>query len=211
MKEDGQWFTEDIFSNVFKFTQLLSSEQTGYDTMCTPFLYLRSGNSSVCKLRSTIRFSPIACSTLIAQMFPVYNWNNNSFVETLSKLPRHEVFSFIANGSQSVNFPAVNSDTSLCKVKIDNDFKSTLQNIYASTAIMFQNFESLLKTLFPQPLCQLLKFNMSKLIQLNMPLYEKFPRVLAKFINRHLKVQYACIMFQNDAAAPVLPDVLYLL
>ena len=48
---------------------------------------------------------------------------------------------------------------------------------------------------------------MSKLIQLNMPLYEKFPRVLAKFINRHLKVKYACIMFQNDAAAPVLPDV----
>ena len=85
MKEDGHWFTEDIFSNVFKFTQLLSSGQTGYDTMCTPFLYLHSGNSSVCKLRSTIRFSPIACSTLIAQMFPVYNWNNNSFVETLSK------------------------------------------------------------------------------------------------------------------------------
>ena len=28
MKEDGHWFTEDIFSNVFKFTQLLSSEQT---------------------------------------------------------------------------------------------------------------------------------------------------------------------------------------
>ena len=147
MKKNCHWFTDDIFSNVFKFTQLLSSEQTGYDNMCTPFLYLRSGNSSVCELRSTIRFSPTACSTLIAQMFPVYNWANNSFIETLSKLPRHKVFTFVANGSQSVNFPAVNSD-SLCKVIIDNDFRSTLQNIYASTAIMFQNYESLLWMMF---------------------------------------------------------------
>ena len=127
MKEDSHWFTEDIFSNVFKFTQLLSSGQTGYDTMCTPFLYLRSGNSSVCKLRSTIRFSPIACSTLIAQMFPVYNWNNNSFVETLSKLPRHEVFSFIANGSQSVYFPAVNSAKSKLTMISNQHFKIFMQ------------------------------------------------------------------------------------
>ena len=44
-------------------------------------------------------------------------------------------------------------------------------------------------------------------IQINMPLYAKFPRILAKFINRHLKVKYACIMFGNDAAAPVLPGI----
>ena len=39
IKENGHWFTEDILSNVFKFTQLLSSDQTGYVNMCTPFLF----------------------------------------------------------------------------------------------------------------------------------------------------------------------------
>jgi hypothetical protein len=42
IKGNGHWFTEDIFSNVFKFTQLLSSDQTGNVNMCTPFLFLHS-------------------------------------------------------------------------------------------------------------------------------------------------------------------------
>ena len=59
IEDNGNWFTTDTFSNVFKFTQLLTSDKTGNVNMCTPFLFLRSENSSVCKLWPTIRFSDV--------------------------------------------------------------------------------------------------------------------------------------------------------
>ena len=77
------------------------------------------------------------------------------------------------NSNEAVAFPNVNSKTDLCKALIDQDFKSILQNIYVSSALMFHNYEDLLETFFPEPLCQMLKFNMPASIQLGMPLYVK--------------------------------------
>ena len=167
IEDNGHWFTTDTFSNVFRFTQLLTSDKTQDVNMCTPFLFLRSENSSVCKLGPTIRFSNEACSSLVNQLVANYNWANNSFVETLSRLPLRKVLTFVENANQAVDFPNVNSETSLCKVVIDSDFRSTLQNIYMSSAIMFQNYENLLETFFPEPLCQILSFNIPDSIHIN--------------------------------------------
>ena len=72
---------------------------------------------------------------------------------------------------------------------------------------MFSNYEHLLETYFPKPLCQTLKFNFPQQIVIHMPLYKKFPRVLAKFLNANLKVPSTCILFESDATAQALPAV----
>ena len=167
IEDNGNWFTTDTFANVFRFTQLLTSDNTQDVNMCTPFLYLRSENSSVCKLGSTIRFSDEACSSLINQLVTIHDWANDSFVVTLSRLPLHKVYTFVDNGNQDVDFPNINSETKLCKVEIDADFRSTLQNIYMSSALMFKNYENLLETFFPEPLCQILSFNIPDSIHIN--------------------------------------------
>ena len=144
---------------------------------------------------------------MVNQLVRFHDWANSSFITTLSRLPLRKVFTFVENVNEAVAFPNVNSKTDLCKAVIDQDFKSTLQNIYVSSALMFSNYENLLATFFPEPLCQMLTFNMPASIQLGMPLYVKYPRILAKFINKHLKLKSACIMLGNDATAPVLPDI----
>ena len=140
-------------------------------------------------------------------MIRFHDWHNSSFLSPLSKLPLRKVFTFVENANEFVAFPNVNSETELCKAIIDPDFKSTLQNIYVSSAIMFSNYEELLTTFFPEPSCQKLTFNMPTSSQLGLPLYVKFSRILAMFINKHLKLKSACIMFGNDEIAPVLPDI----
>ena len=207
IEENGSWFTRDTFSNVFRFTQLLNSDITQDVTMCTPYLYLRSENSSVCKLGPIIHFNDAACSSLIANLFAFRSWENNTFEITLSKLPKNTVYTFVDNGGIGVDFPNINDYSKLCKVEIDLDFISTLQNIYVSTASMFGNYELLLETFFPAPLCQKLKFNFPQSIDVNMPLYKKIPRLLAKFMSVNLKIPYACILLENDATAQVLPAV----
>ena len=113
----------------------------------------------------------------------------------------------IVDRGKKVFFLDVNGNQEMCKVKIDLDFLSTLQNIYVSTASMFSNYEHLLETYFPKPLCQTLKFNFPQQIVIHMPLYKKFPRILAKFLNANLKVPSTCILFESDATAQALPAV----
>ena len=203
---NGHWFTEDIFRNVFKYTQLQESDFSQKVNMCTQFLYIRSQNSSVCKLGGKINFNDASCSSLIANLFAFRDWNNNTFVDTLSKLPQNKVYTFVDRGPR-VKFLDVNSNIETCKVRIDMDFLSTLQNIYIGTATMFSSFEHLLETYFPQPPCQTLKFNFPQEIVANMPLYKKFPRVLAKFLNANLKVPSTCILFESEATAQPMPVV----
>ena len=173
-EEHGNWFTEDTFSNVFKYTQLLDSDISQDVNMCTQFLYLRSENSSVCKLGPKIHFNDVSCSALVANLFAFRDWENNTFEVTLSKLPKNTVYTFVDKG-ETVSFLDINGNRKMCKVKIDLDFLSTLQNIYVSTASMFANYEHLLETYFPKPLCQTLKFNFPQQIVIHMPLYKKFP------------------------------------
>ena len=109
IEDNGSWFTKDTFSNVFRFTQLLNSDITQDVNMCTPFLYLRSGNSSVCKLGPTIHFSDEACSSLITRLFAFHGWENDTFVTTLSRLPLNTVYTFVDNGDLGVTFNNIKS------------------------------------------------------------------------------------------------------
>ena len=54
---DGQWFTEDIFRNVFQYSQIQETDFSQKTDMCNQFLYLRNGNSSVCKFGRIIHFN----------------------------------------------------------------------------------------------------------------------------------------------------------
>ena len=125
----------------------------------------------------------------------------------MSRLESNTVYTFIDKGEAGMSFRDINVDFKKCKVKIDLDFLSTLNNIYTGTASMFSNFEYLLETYFPQPLCQTLKFNFPQQIAIHMPLYKKFPRVLPKFLNANLKVPYACILFESNTTAQALPTI----
>ena len=203
---DGQWFTEDLFRNVFKYTQLQESDFSQKVDMCNQFLYLRKGNSSVCKLGRIIHFNDNSCSSLITNLFAFKDWSNDSFVNTLSRLPQNTVYTFVDRG-QTMKFLNVNSNVFKCKVRIDMDFLSTWRNVYVGTATMFASYEHLLETYFSKPPCQTLKFNFPQEIVANMPLYNKFPRVLAKFLNANLRVHSTCILFENEATAQPMPVV----
>ena len=104
-------------------------------------------------------------------------------------------------------FPNVNSKTDFCKAVIDPDFRSTLQNILVSSAALFHNYEDLLQTFFPEPSCQQFIFNIPTSIQSGLHLYKKLPRILAMFINKHLKIQSACTVFEHNKTALALPPI----
>ena len=112
------------------------------------------------------------------------------------------MFSFVENVDDFVHFPDVNSKTDFCKAIIDPDFKATLQNIFVSSAVMFGTYEELLTTFFREPACQKLTFNLPTSIQSGLHLYEKFPQILAKFINKLLKIKSVCTVFYNNKTAP---------
>ena len=109
---NGELFTEDIFRNVFKYTQLQESDFSQIVNMCTPYLYIRNGNSLVCKLGREINFNDDSCSTMIANLFKFHGWNNNSFIEPMSKLPQNKVYTFVDRGPK-VKFLDVGSISSV--------------------------------------------------------------------------------------------------
>jgi hypothetical protein len=117
------------------------------------------------------------------------------------------MFTFVENADEIVKFPNVNSETDLCKAIIDPDFQATLQNIFVSSAVMFRSYEELLTTFFPEPQCQKLTFKLPTSILSGLHLYEKFPRILAMFINKHLKFKSVCTVFYNNGTAPNLPQI----
>ena len=49
IQADGQWVTRDTFSNIFRYTQLISNAETMDFNLCNSFLFIRSDNASVCK------------------------------------------------------------------------------------------------------------------------------------------------------------------
>ena len=202
---DGQWFTEDIFRNVFRYSQIQETDFSQTTDMCVQFLYIRNGNSSVCKFGRIIHFNDDQCSSLISNLFSFKNWNNNSFVATLATLPQNTVYTIIDRG-QITKFSDVN-DVTTCKVQIDSDFLSTWRNVYIGTATIFANYEHLLQTYFTKTPCQTLKFKFPQEMIGNMPLYSKFPRVLAKFLNANLKVHSTCILLKDEASAHPMPVV----
>ena len=94
-----------------------------------------------------------------------------------------------------------------CKVTIDKDFHSALENIYSATSITLHDFETLLASYFPEPVCQTLKFNIPTSSQKYTKLYSLYPRLLAKFLAQHLKVKYTCLILENNATSDPLPVV----
>ena len=202
----NQWFTEDIFKNIFQFSQIQETDFSQSTHMCNQYLYLRKGNSSVCKLGRVIHFNDNQCSSLISNPFPFKNWSNNSFVTTLAGLSDDTVYTFIDRG-QRIKFIRVNDITSTCKVKIDLDYLSTWRNVYIGTATVFSSYEHLLQTFYPKPPCQILKFNFPTEIIVDIPLYNEFPRILAKFLDANLRVPATCILLKHEASAQPMPSL----
>ena len=109
VQADGQWVTKAIFSDIFRYTQLLSSAEILDMNLCNPFLFIRNENESVCKYGSEIRFSNEACSTMVNQMIRLSTWPDSSFTYALSKLPLGQMHTFVENKDELVVFPNVNS------------------------------------------------------------------------------------------------------
>ena len=135
-------------------------------------------------------------------MIKFNSWPDNSFQQSLLTLPRGKMFTFVENVDDEVKFPNVNSVIDFCKAIVDPDFQATLQNIFVSSAVMFKSYEELLTTFFPEPPCQKLTFKLPTSILPGLHLYEKFPRILALFINKHLKFKSVCTVFLNKDTAP---------
>ena len=96
--------------------------------------------------------------------------------------------------------------TDYCKAIVDPDFRAALQNIFVSSAVMFQSYEKLLETFFPEPPCQKLTFKLPDSILPGLHLYEKFPRILALFTNKHMKFKSVCTVIENGDRSLDLPE-----
>ena len=208
MDEDGtNWSTVDAFPNVFRYTQLLEIDWTNRVEMCNPFLYLKSGNSSVCKLQSRLGFDDLSCAELVNTLFTEFGLPNSVFAKQLSKLASGLVFTVVQINESNINFDPIDDPTFFCKVTIDRDFHSALENIYSATSITLHDFKTLLASYFPEPVCQTLKFNIPTASQKYTKLYSLYPRLLAKFLAQHLKVKYTCLILENNATSDPLPVV----
>ena len=159
IQADGQWIAQDTFQNIFRYSQLLKVDSFNFG-LCNSFLFIKSDNASVCKAGQEIRFSAKACSALVNGMIKFNNWPDNSFEESLSKVPSGKMYTYVENDNGEILFPNVNSMTDYCKAVVDPDFRAALQNIFVSSAVMFQSYEKLLETFFPEPPCQKLTFTL---------------------------------------------------
>ena len=207
-KMNNHWYTENTFRNIFSFSQSEEDNFGRSSNICTQHLYLKNGNSSICKYRNTIRFNDLQCSILLASLFHFNHWNNNTFVATMKGLDDNVIYTtrYIPDG-QRIKFFPINNDYPTCTVKIDLDYLSIWRNIYVGTATIFANFEHLLQTFFPKTLCQTLKFQFPIDIVNDFPLYDKFPKILAKFLNANLKIPATCILLENEASGRPMPSL----
>ena len=127
MEKDGiNWIAIDTFPNVFRYTQLLEIDWTNRVEMCNPFLYLKSGNSSVCKLQSRLGFDDLSCAELVNTLFTEFGLPNSVFATQLSKLAAGLVFTVVQINESNINFDPIDDPTFFCKVTIDRDFHSAL-------------------------------------------------------------------------------------
>jgi hypothetical protein len=204
----GQWRTRQTYSNIFRYTKLKHQNTVDYN-LCTSFLIIRNNNSTVCKLGEEIRFSALACSELAYKLViggRLKLFHSRYFEQTLLNLPQGKMFTFLQNKIEAVEFPNVNSETNFCIAKIDPAIKANIENIFISSAMMFENYEELLQTFFPKPICQIFNFELPASILQGIHLYEMFSRTLAMFINKHLQYEAVCAVFIHDTNAPALPS-----
>ena len=140
IQTDGQWIAQETFADIFKYSQLLKVDSMIFG-LCNSFLFIKSNNASVCKAGQEIRFSAKACSALVNKMIKFNTWPDDSFENTLSNVPSGRMYTYIENDNGEISFPNVNSITDHCKAIIDPDFRAALQNIFVSSAVMFQHYE----------------------------------------------------------------------
>ena len=134
MEIDGtSWSTVANFPDVFRYTQLLEIDWTNRLEMCNPFLWLKSGNSTVCKLQSRLEFDDLSCSKLVGTLFTKFALPNNFFAEQLSKLDTETVYTVVQETEKLISFEHIDDPEFSCKVNIDKDFHSALANIYSAT------------------------------------------------------------------------------
>jgi hypothetical protein len=201
------WYTEGPFRNIFSFSQSEEDDFSRSSSICTQHLYLKNGNSSVCKYRNTIRFNDLECSILLGSLFHFNEWHNDTFVSMMKNIDENVIYTtmYISDGRRIKFFP-INNELPTCIVKIDLDYLEIWRNLYEATATIFANYEYLLETFFPKALCQNLKFQYPIDIVNNFPLYDKFPKLLAKFLNAHLKIPATCILLKHEASGRPMPS-----
>ena len=116
--EDGtNWSTIDAFPNVFRFTQLLEIDWTDRVEMCNPFLCLKSGNSTVCKLQSRLEFDDLSCSELVGTLFTKYAVPSNYFADQLSKLDTETDYTVVQKTEKLISFQPIVRHCGKCQMQ----------------------------------------------------------------------------------------------
>ena len=118
MEIDGtSWSTVANFPDVFRYTQLLEIDWTNRLEMCNPFLWLKSGNSTVCKLQSRLEFDDLSCSKLVGTLFTKYAVPNNYFADQLSKLDTETVYTVVQKTEKLISFQPIVRHCGKCRMQ----------------------------------------------------------------------------------------------
>ena len=104
---------------------------------CTPFLFIRNHNSSVCKLGEQIRFNDKACSKLVNTLTKFPPYAEEIFENSLASVPQGKMYSFIQTTTENIIFTNINSIENFCVAEVDQDMKRIIENIYMNSGVMF--------------------------------------------------------------------------
>ena len=163
--------------------------------MCSGFCIFRDGT---CQLRTYIDFIKFAFKAFKPSTIYVINhikYYRLSHIKNFDWTP------------EPVKFTDINNDQTKCTSYVSDQMTKDVRNIYQGTGVLLYHYERMLTDLFPQPVCQTMKFNVP--IKFQSEAYAKYPRALSLFINDHLKIKSSCVFLIHKDSSPTLPSLFH--
>ena len=115
------------------------------------------------------------------------------------------IYHMVEQSDGSVVFSDINDETVHCAAHVSEPFLNNLLNIYIGTGVVFNHFERLIESFFPDPNCQILSFNIPDHLQTDM--YELYPRIMAVLLNGYTKESLHCTYFVHNLTSPAMPSL----
>ena len=186
-----QFITFVSFQETFQYTPM--ALPADYVRACHPVLFLKQKDSFLCKNTTMIKFNLIDCAAMLQTSVQLVIPVNEELLKPLSE-------GIILHATKQLGGPIlfhdINKREITCVGIVAQPYLNILNNILISSAAVFHHYELVLSSLFPNPECPNMVFNIpSDYFSIY---FDKFPRILAVILENYVLTPMICVQLLHN-------------